>query len=69
VSGRLFALFTLPSTAKAFICNADHEQNASTSIARLGPEGYVVGTQHGMAAGSTIEPHALTTCRCNVPFL
>jgi hypothetical protein len=30
-NGRLFALPTLPSSARAFILNADHERNASAS--------------------------------------
>src|ERR1700682_5972942 len=47
-SGRLFALLTLPRTARAFILRADHEQSAGTSTARLGPEGYVARAQHGM---------------------
>jgi hypothetical protein len=69
VSGRLFALFTLPSTARAFILHADHEQNASTSTVRLRPEGYVAMAQHSMAAAAVIEVHELTTCRRIVPFL
>jgi len=68
-SGRLFALLTLPSTARAFILRAGHEQNASTSTARLGPEGNVARTQHGMPSGAAIEVRGLTTCPRSVPFL
>jgi hypothetical protein len=69
VSGRLFALLTLSSTARAFILHSDHEQNASTSTMRLGPEGYVARAQHGIPAAATIEVRGLTTCRRSVPFL
>jgi hypothetical protein len=65
-SGRLFALLTLPSTARAFILHAEREQNASTSTVRLGPEGYVARAQHEMPAAATIEvrgPHHLSAQR------
>jgi hypothetical protein len=68
-SGRLFALLTLPSTARAFILHADHEQNASTSTVRLGPGGYFARAQHSMPDAATIEVRGLTTCRRSVPFL
>ena len=64
-----FALLTLPSTARACILHADHEQNASASTVRLGPEGYVAGPQHEMPAAATVEVRGLTTCRRSVPFL
>jgi hypothetical protein len=67
--GRLFALLTLPSTARTFILRADHEQSASTSTVRLGPESYVARAQHEMPAAATIEVRGLTTCRRSVPFL
>jgi hypothetical protein len=60
-SGRLFALLTLPRAARAFILHADHEQNASTSTVRLGPEPYVARAQHSMAAAATIKVREPTT--------
>jgi len=64
-----FALLTLPSTARACILRADHEQSASTSTVRLGPEGYVARAPHEMPVVATIEARGLTTCRPSVPFL
>ena len=68
-SGRLFAPSALPGTARAFIADAGHEQNASTSTVRLGFEVYVARARHGMPAGAAIEVRGLTTCRRSVPFL
>jgi len=61
VSGRPFALLTLSRAARAFILHTDHEQNASTSTVRLGPEGYVASAQHGMPAVAAIEVRGFTT--------
>jgi hypothetical protein len=69
MSGRLFSLFTLPSTARTFILRADHEQNASTSTVRLGPEVYVARAQHEMLPAATIEVRRLAACRRSVAFL
>jgi len=69
VSGRLFLLLTLPSTAQAFILHADHEQNANTSTVRVGPEGYVASAQHSAPAVTTIAVRGRTTSRRSVPFL
>jgi hypothetical protein len=60
---------TLSNAVRALILHADHEQNASTSTVRLGPEGYVASAQHSMPAVATIEVRIFATCRRNVPFL
>jgi hypothetical protein len=52
---RLFALLTLPGTARTFILQADQERNASTSAVRLGPEGNVAGAQHEMPGVAMLE--------------
>jgi hypothetical protein len=67
--GRFFWLLALPTTARTFILRADHEQSASASTVRLGPEAYVARTQHEMPTAATIEVRGLTTCRRSVPFL
>jgi hypothetical protein len=68
-SGRLFALLTRPEYREGVHLRADHEQDASTSTVRLGPEGYVARAQLGMPAAAAIGVRGLTACRRNVPFL